>query len=206
MNYFERREQMRNRKRIVFISSLLLISLLLSATNSIAVPVLKGPIRFTPEEPKPLDTIKFSGDIDFFSYAKGVYLVLDEFKDNETLGETQNQSMDHMGDGLFEKSCQLMYSDATKIKYQFVINVQDYPGVKWTMSDLFTLDLNLSGIDDGDDGSGDGDDDGTDDDTGDGNETDDGGSGKSSKSPGFELIFLVISLGIILYFKRKKNH
>ena len=165
---------MRNKNRIILISSLLLISLLLSATNSIAVPVLKGPIRLAPEEPKPLDTIKFSGDIDFFSYAKGVYLVLDEFKENETLGETQNESMDHMGDGLFEKSIQLMYNDATKINYQFVINVQDYPGVKWTMSDKFTLNLDLSGMDEGDDEEGEGTEDETEDGEGEGTETDNG--------------------------------
>jgi len=32
------------------------------------------------------------------------------------------------------------------------------------------------------------------------------GSDGTSGTPGFELVFLIIAIGIILYFKRKKNH
>ncbi|MCK5031713.1 MAG: hypothetical protein KAR64_09620, partial [Thermoplasmatales archaeon] len=75
------------------------------------------------------------------------------------------------------------------IKYHFVINVQNYPGVEWTESETTQVDLDTSMIR-GHDGETDNNNDGS-----------DGTSG----TPGFELVFLIIAIGIILYFKRKKK-
>lgn len=184
---------MKNKSRKIIITSLLLIGLLLSASNSIAVPVMRN-IQLAPVTPKPLDEVTFTADVEYFDYAKAVYLVVDEYKDDSLYTDGFNESMDDKGDGAYEIKIQLKYDDATKIKYHFVINVQDYPGVEWTESETTEVDLDTSGSS-GSNGEPDG-----------GTNNDDEGSDGTSGTPGFELVFLIIAIGIILYFKRKKNH
>ncbi len=171
---------MKNKSRKIIITSLLLIGLLLSASNSIAVPVMRN-IQLAPVTPKPLDEVTFTADVEYFVYAKAVYLVVDEYKDDSLYTDGFNESMDDKGDGAYEKKIQLMHYDATKIQYHFVINVQNYPGVEWTESETTQVDLDTSGIRGFDEG-------------------------ESDKTPGFELVFLIIAIGIILYFKRKDDH
>jgi hypothetical protein len=181
---------MKNKSRKIIISSLFLIGLLLSASNSIAVPKI-GNIQLAPLTPKPLDEVTFTADIvEYPDYAKAVYLVLNEYKDDSLYTDGFNESMDDKGDGAYEIKIQLKYDDATKIKYHFVINVQNYPGVEWTESETTQVDLDTS-MTRAYDGETDNNNDGS-----------DGTSG----TPGFELVFLIIAIGIILYFKRKKNH
>ena len=180
---------MKNKSRIIIISSLLLIGLLLSASNSIAVPVMRN-IQLAPLTPKPLDEVTFTADVEYFDYAKAVYLVVDEYKDDSLYTDGFNESMDDKGNGAYEMKIQLKYDDATKIKYHFVINVQNYPGVEWTESETTEVELDTSMTR------------AYDDETDNNNDGSDGTSG----TPGFELVFLIIAIGIILYFKRKKNH
>ena len=180
---------MKNKSRIIIISSLLLIGLLLSASNSIAVPVMRN-IQLAPLTPKPLDEVTFTADVEYFDYAKAVYLVVDEYKDDSLYTDGFNESMDDKGNGAYEMKIQLKYDDATEIKYHFVINVQNYPGVEWTESETTEVELDTSMTR------------AYDDETDNNNDGSDGTSG----TPGFELVFLIIAIGIILYFKRKKNH
>jgi hypothetical protein len=169
---------MKNKSRKIIISSILLIGLLLSASNSIAVPVMRN-IQLAPVTPKPLDEITFTADVEYFDYAKAVYLVVDEYKDDSLFTDGFNESMDDKGNGAYEM----------KIKYHFAINVQNYPGVEWTESETTQVDLDTS-MTRAYDGETDNNNDGS-----------DGASG----TPGFELVFLIIAIGIILYFKRKKK-
>jgi len=185
---------MKNISRIIIISSLLLIGLLLSASSSIAVPVM-GNIRLAPLTPKPLDEITFTADVvEYPAFAKAVYLVVDEYKDDVLYADGFNESMDDKGNGAYEMKIQLKYDDATKIKYKFVIDVQNHPTEEWTESEPTTVDLDTSGSGGTDDGT-----------TNEGTDNDGDSPSSSDPFPGFELVFLIIAIGIVLYFKRKKN-
>ena len=179
---------MKNKSRKIIISSLLLIGLLLSASNSIAVPVMRN-IQLAPLTPKPLDEVTFTADVEYFDYAKAVYLVVDEYKDDSLYTDGFNESMDDKGNGAYEMKIQLKYDDATKIKYHFVINVQNYPGVEWTESETTQVDLDTSMTR------------AYDDETDNNNDGSDGTSG----TPGFELILVFCALAFILFLRRKKQ-
>ena len=178
---------MKNKSRIIIISSLLLIGLLLCASNSIAVPVMRN-IQLAPVTPKPLDEVTFTADVEYFDYAKAVYLVVDEYKDDSLYTDGFNESMDDKGNGAYEMKIQLKYDDATKIKYHFVINVQNYPGVEWTESETTQVDLDTSMTR------------AYDDETDNNNDGSDGTSG----TPGFELILVFCALAFILFLRRKR--
>ncbi len=179
---------MKNKSRIIIISSLLLIGLLLSASNSIAVPKI-GNIQLAPLTPKPLDEVTFTADVvEYPDYAKAVYLVVDEYKDDSLYTDGFNESMDDKGDGAYEIKIQLKYDDATKIKYHFVINVQNYD-VEWTESEITQVDLDTS-MTRAYDGETDNNNDGS-----------DGTSG----TPGFELILVFCALAFILFLRRKRQ-
>ena len=179
---------MKNKSRKIIITSLLLIGLLLSASISIAVPVMRN-IQLAPLTPKPLDEVTFTADVEYFDYAKAVYLVVDEYKDDSLYTDGFNESMDDKGNGAYEMKIQLKYDDATKIKYHFVINVQNYPGVEWTESETTQVDLDTS-MTRAYDGETDNNNDGS-----------DGTSG----TPGFELILVFCALAFILFLRRKRQ-
>ena len=179
---------MKNKSRKIIITSLLLIGLLLSASISIAVPVMRN-IQLAPLTPKPLDEVTFTADVEYFDYAKAVYLVVDEYKDDSLLTDGFNESMDDKGNGAYEMKIQLKYDDATEIKYHFVINVQNYPGVEWTESETTQVDLDTS-MTRAYDGETDNNNDGS-----------DGTSG----TPGFELILVFCALAFILFLRRKRQ-
>ena len=97
--------------------------------------------------------------------------------------------MDDKGNGAYEMKIQLKYDDSTKIKYHFVINVQNYPGVEWTESETTQVDLDTS-MTRAYDGETDNNNDGS-----------DGTSG----TPGFELILVFCALAFILFLRRKRQ-
>jgi len=187
---------MKNKSRKIIISSLLLFGLLLTASNSIAVPVMRN-IQLAPSTPKPLDEVTFTADVEYFDYAKAVYLVVDEYKNGVAFTDGFNESMEDKGNGAYEAKIQLRHDDAIKISYRFAINVQNYPGVEWTESETTSVDLDTSGSGGTDDGTDSGTDDGTTDATGD--------SGGTSGTPGFELILAVCAIALVLVLKKRKQ-
>ena len=186
---------MKNKGRKIILSCLFLICLLISATNAIAVPRILN-IQIQPETPKPQDEVTFTVDVEYPDYAKGVYLVVDEYSNDDPHMDGFNESMDKIDDDSYEKTINLMHLDTTKIHYHFVINVQNYPDVEWTLSDKMELELDTSMTREYDEE--------TDDDT---TTTDEESSdGTTNNTPGFELVFLIIALGLFLYIKKKNKY
>ncbi|MCK4829989.1 hypothetical protein KA005_80460, partial [bacterium] len=110
-----------------------------------------------------------------------VWLTLQECNDQICYSDKHNISMTVNG-GTYEAEVTLEKDDTTNIEYWLVVN----SGGTWYSFQNDYEQLYLSTSSNGDTGNG-----------------DDGGS---NQSPGFELIVLMVSIGIILFvFKRKRK-
>jgi len=133
-----------------------------------------------PVIPAPASTVTFTAKLSGDTITE-VYLIVKECKDIcYTPGH--NESMTEISSGEYQKEITLIHSDATNIEYWLVVN----SGETWHSFQNDYEQLYLSTSSNGDTGNG-----------------DDGGS---NQSPGFELIVLMVSIGIILFvFKRKRK-
>jgi len=137
-------------------------------------------ISYDPTSPTKESTITFTAEVSGDDIE--VWLTVQECSDEICYIDKHNESMTAAGDNTYEAVVTLEKNDATYVKYWLEV-VSDNT---WYSFKDDLEELHLSTSSNGDTGNG-----------------DDGGS---NQSPGFELIVLMASIGIILFvFKRKRK-
>lgn len=169
---------MKNIKRTMALTAFFIFSLCISIIGTIrAVEPTVVEVTLDPEDPAPQSTITFTAVITSEDTLEEMRLIVQECKEGLCYIGGFNESMATIDTDTYQASVTLIHDDATYIKYHLEIKSDG----TWYKTDLTEFDLKV-GSDNGNTTP---------------NDTD--------KTPGFEIIFLLITIVFgTLVFKRKR--
>jgi len=169
---------MKNIKRTMVLTAFLIFSLCISIIGTIrAVEPTVVEVTLDPEDPAPQSTITFTAVITSEDTLEEMKLIVQECKEGLCYISSFNESMATVDTDTYQASVTLIHDDATYIKYHLEIKSDG----TWYKNDLTEFDLKV-GSDNGNTTP---------------NDTD--------KTPGFELIILIIAIGVGFILFRKKR-
>ena len=167
-----------NQQKSLIIFVLLLVVGGASITTALATEPTIGTITLNPQTPARLSNVTFSVDVTGDS-ATSVHLKYKEC-DPGLCKVNRNVTMEKTTGDTYETTVTLTYEKATYITYHLEVNSSG----TWTFTNPITVNLTN----------------GT---NGNGNHTGDGSDGK--KSPGFELVPLIATIGLCVILLRRKR-
>ena len=132
-------------------------------------------VTIYPSEPLPLSTILFNATILSNESIDEVRLLAQECRDDLCFIDKWNESMDKTG-GIYQTTITLIHKEATQIKYHIAIKSNE----TWFNSEITFIRLKIDEQ----------------------NHPTENSSGNNS-TPGFELMLLFISVGLIVIMRRK---
>jgi len=148
---------------------------LLSSVSVTADPTIID-INIEPVEPAPLSTITFTVAINNTTSNEDVRLILQECREDLCFIDKLNESMDRIN-GVYQTTITLIHEQATQFKYNIAIKANE----TWFNSETTYVNLRT-----------------------DENNNPPGNNPGDNSTPGFELVLLFFSTGLILIRRRHK--